>query len=50
MDNKDEQIQILEHFKNQIALTWNSSYVEDFRQCFLFVKDFSVWIECLDAI
>ncbi len=50
MDNKDEQIQILEHFKNQIALTWNSSCVEDFRQCFLFVKDFSVWIECLDAI
>lgn len=28
------KFRFLEHFKNQIALTWNSSCVEDFRQCF----------------
>lgn len=49
MDNKAEQIQMLENFKSQIVATWESVHVEDFRQCFLFINDFSAWVDSLNA-
>lgn len=50
MDNKEEQFEILSSFKSKIVLTWDSPYAEDFRQCVLFVNDFSTWTECLSSI
>lgn len=50
MDNKEEQFKILDNFKNQISATWNSPCAENFRQCLLFVNDFSVWVDCLKDI
>lgn len=50
MGNQEEQFDALENFKNQIIATWDSRYADDFRQCFLFVNDFGVWVECLKDI
>lgn len=50
MDNREEQFEILDSFKNQISATWNSPCAENFRQCLLFVNDFSVWVDCLKDI
>ncbi|MGM9614145.1 MAG: hypothetical protein ACI3W7_01280 [Oscillospiraceae bacterium] len=50
MDNREEQFKILDSFKNQISATWNSPCAESFRQCLLFVNDFSVWVDCLKDI
>lgn len=50
MSNKNEQFAILDSFKSQITSTWESSCSEEFSQCFLFVNDFGVWVECLKDI
>ena len=47
MDNLDGQFQILESFKEKITATWGSPNVENFRECLLFVRDFSIWVDCL---
>lgn len=50
MDNMKEHMEILETFKKQIEATWQAPNVEDFCQCFLFVNDFNVWVECLEEL
>lgn len=50
MENKASQCEIMDNFKLQIELTWDSAYAEDFSQCSLFVNDLSIWVECLKPI
>lgn len=50
MDNKSEAFSILDSFKTIIDSTWNSSHIEDFNKCFLFIKDFKAWVDCLQEI
>lgn len=49
MDDKERQLDLLKRFEVPITSTWGTPNAEDFRQCFLFVEDYSKWVSCLTA-
>lgn len=45
--NVQQHFEIMDNFKKIIRSTWESTRAADFRECILFVDDFSIWVECL---